>query len=122
MISVVLSLLFKKVDEIHLREFVQLPSSWPPAREVGGSEPQWMTPFPPDPVDPGDPGDPGMCSESGLASRRNATFRKKVACRRDETLVFDFATSKVGLPSRRNTSFPKNIKDHLWLTIDPEGS
>ena len=71
----------------------------------GGSDLTLAAPFPDDPVDPVDPLDPALCSESGLASRRNATFRKKVACRRDEMLVFDFATSKVGLSSRRNASF-----------------
>ncbi|MEC7214915.1 MAG: hypothetical protein VXW26_10935, partial [SAR324 cluster bacterium] len=42
--------------------------------------------------------------------RRDETllFKKKIACRRDETLVFDFATSKVGLLSRRNASFQKS--------------
>ena len=42
--------------------------------------PHLLTPF---------PADPGMCSESGLASRQNATFREKVASRRDEALGCD---------------------------------
>ena len=41
------------------------------------------------------PADPALCSKNGLPSRRNATFQKKVASRRDETLFFAFATSKV---------------------------
>ena len=44
-------------DINYLREFVKLPSSWPPARVEGESGQQSMTP---DCRDPGDPRDPGI--------------------------------------------------------------
>ena len=47
----------------------KLQSSWPLARQVGGSAPYMLTPFPLDPLDPLDPVDPRMCAQSGLPSR-----------------------------------------------------
>ena len=42
----------------NLREFVKLPSSWPPARVEGRFGPAVVAPFPADPLDPADPADP----------------------------------------------------------------
>ena len=44
-------------------------------------------------------------SKSALPSRRGAFFHRKVAPRRDETLLLVFALSKVMLPSRRGAIF-----------------
>ena len=61
--------------QANLREFVELPSSWPPARVEVGSELQFTTSFPVDPVDPVDPLDPVPC--------------RKVVFRIYETLTFE---------------------------------
>ena len=43
-----------------MREFVKLPSSWPPARVGGGSDLKLLTP------DPEDPEDPRVSSQNGV--------------------------------------------------------
>ena len=43
-----------------LREFVKLPSSWPPARVGGGSDLKLLTP------DPAGPADPVVSSQNGV--------------------------------------------------------
>ena len=51
-----------------MREFVKLPSSWPPARVGGGSDLKLLTPDPEDPLDPLDP----------LVSSKNVVFIVRV--------------------------------------------